>query len=437
MDLEGAPLEFDPEDLPCSSDMVDGGGRGGKVVDKHQKWITVGYRTPPALQDSTMVLKNSKWDKKAKYKYMKKHDILPSKKKDSEEDVQRPKWSSKKKTVDTKDKIVLEDSEDEWDSDVDDALINHFYPQLSENEELTIEHKIKIKQQILKNLEEQEDEQGEDTSDKDEQEPDDIYLGSEENKQKEMQDESKPPVKFNLQEFINNLDVKPKKNRKMLSNKMSDNFLEEYGLSSYKDLNRTTDDYNDVYVKKQQEKLKTNINYIPNETLDGFVIGQSSLDVVGTKATTKSHIRNLTEEEKQEDEERQKLVRQEQRNKLIKKRFDETRQQQTKAKVLDINNFNNEDSSQLAYLNEKITRDDGSRQTDLDDDLDVLLGSGSKSKMGSDKPGNADNFDDFMNTLSIDDNKSSKTQKLGQPLTKPKIEANKDLDFLDDLLGGA
>lgn len=89
-----------------------------------------------------MVLKNSKWDKKAKYKYLKKHNILPTNK-SNDNDTPSAKWSSKKKSINntTTTGIILDDSDDEWDSDIDNALINHFYPQLSENDELTIEQK--------------------------------------------------------------------------------------------------------------------------------------------------------------------------------------------------------------------------------------------------------------------------------------------------------
>lgn len=352
-----------------------------------------------------MVLKNSKWDKKAKYKYMKKHGILPKKNKNDNEENQglsRPKWSSKKKTIDNQEKIILEDSEDEWDSDVDEALINHFYPQLSENEELTIEQKIKIKQQILTDIaQQQEQEENSDSHDEKEEELDGIYLGSEENKHEEMKSESKEPAKFNLQEFMDNLEIKPKKNRKMLKNKMSDNFLEDYGLTSYKDLNRNQDDYNDLYIKKQQEKIKSSINYIPNDKLDGFVIGESTVSMINDKSkpnNTKSDIRQLTEEEKQQDEERQKLVEQQLFYNNIRNKFDDVQQQKKpKAKIIDINNFNNND---LGKLNDKISKDRAT--TDLDSDIDFLLGIEGKSNESADTAGNS---------------------------------SKKELDFLDELLG--
>ncbi|KAL6451880.1 hypothetical protein SBY92_003188 [Candida maltosa Xu316] len=352
---------------------------------------------------------------------MKKHDILPKKKSESTEDTVRPKWSSKKKTVDNKDKIVLEDSEDEWDSDVDEALINHFYPQLADNDELTIEQKIKIKQQILNSLQEQENEE-------------------EENKVAEMKQDS---AKFNLQEFINNLDVKPKKNRKMLNNKFSDNFLEEYGLSSYKDLNKTTDDYNDMYKKKQEEKLRTNINYIPSDRLDGFVIGESKLSPVNTKSRDerKSNIRQLTEEEKTQDLERQKLVEQDNFYKSIKKKFDSdsTHKKSSANKLLEINNFNSNDANQLAYLNERLTRNDNSKPTtNLDDDIDTLLGiKGPKSETKPQSNVVSNNFNDFMSELNINDTPTtgSNRAKQDKPIVVKPIDNKKDLDFLDDLLG--
>ena len=121
-----------------------------------------------------------------------------------------------------------------------------------------------------------------------------------------------------MEEFINNLDIKPKKNkRRLLHNKISDNFLEEYGLSSYQELNRNVDDYNSIYEKKQKELLtRNNLNNIPIEKLDGFIIGESSLiDKINTtdksKNIKKSNIQILTNDEKQKDIDRQKLIEQE------------------------------------------------------------------------------------------------------------------------------
>lgn len=88
------------------------------------------------------MVQSNKWDKKAKFQYMKKHGILPA---PSENTFLTPKWSSKKKK-ERKPTIQLTDSDDEWDSEVDEALINHFYPELDSSDELTLQQKVKLKQ---------------------------------------------------------------------------------------------------------------------------------------------------------------------------------------------------------------------------------------------------------------------------------------------------
>ncbi|KGR16221.1 hypothetical protein I503_03446 [Candida albicans SC5314] len=420
-----------------------------------------------------MVLKNSKWDKKAKYKYLKKHNILPTKtEKDNANTTPSTKWSSKKKPIDNHTTgVTLEDSDDEWDSDIDDALINHFYPQLSENDELTIEQKKKIKSQILANLdkdnEEEEKEKEKEKEGKEsientiEDELDGIYLGSDDtNKLKEL----KPNIngadsKFDLEEFINNLDIKPKKNkRKLLHNKISDNFLEEYGLSSYQELNRNVDDYNSIYEKKQKELLtRNNLNNIPIEKLDGFIIGESSLiDKINTtdksKNIKKSNIQILTNDEKQKDIDRQKLIEQENFYRQIKNKFnnndDNVNKSNKLGKILEINNFDNNDVDQLAYLNNKILQNDNSKATTtLDNDLDLLLGISSDGKDDVDKVESNvkqqdDNFDTFINKLTINDkDETFKNEQHQSKLSFDKVNKKqnqndaKDLDFLDDLLG--
>ncbi|EER35449.1 predicted protein [Candida tropicalis MYA-3404] len=113
---------------------------------------------------------------------------------------------------------------------------------------------------------------------------------------------------------------------------------------------------------------------------------------------TKSDIRQLTEEEKQQDEERQKLVEQQSFYNNIRNKFDDVQQQKKpKAKIIDINNFNNND---LGKLNDKISKDRAT--TDLDSDIDFLLGIEGKSNESADTAGNS---------------------------------SKKELDFLDELLG--
>lgn len=293
-----------------------------------------------------------------------------------------------------------------------------------------------------------------------EDELDGIYLGSDDtNKLKEL----KPNIngadsKFDLEEFINNLDIKPKKNkRKLLHNKISDNFLEEYGLSSYQELNRNVDDYNSIYEKKQKELLtRNNLNNIPIEKLDGFIIGESSLiDKINTtdksKNIKKSNIQILTNDEKQKDIDRQKLIEQENFYRQIKNKFNNNDDNVNKlnklGKILEINNFDNNDVDQLAYLNNKILQNDNSKATTtLDNDLDLLLGISSDGKDDVDKVESNvkqqdDNFDTFINKLTINDkDETFKNEQHQSKLSFDKVNKKqnqndaKDLDFLDDLL---
>ncbi|KAI5955131.1 hypothetical protein KGF54_001692 [Candida jiufengensis] len=363
-----------------------------------------------------MVLKNSKWDKKAKYKFMKKHG-LSNKPPTDQSQIVTPKWSTKKQGTSDKNKIQLEDSDDEWDSDVDEALINHFYPQLNTDEELSLEHKIKIKQQILRDLE-NEDQSGDEEIDDDEEneeeeELDGIYLGE----KKEAVKEKAP--KFNLEEFINNIDRKPK-NKKLLKNKMSDNFLEEYGLESYDQLSRKKDDYNDIYnekiKKKQNEKMFSKLNEFQEFEL-------------GKEKPKESNIRTLTEDEKQEDLKRAKLIEENKFYQEIKRKFEDKKPQRNK--ILDINNFRG-DESQLSYLNEKIAREEG--KDTFEDDIDQLLGRDTDQKEININDDD-DDVTEMLNNLNMKSKPKQQNQlKQNQPQQKPNLTNNNDIDFLDSLI---
>ncbi|KAG7665274.1 uncharacterized protein J8A68_001330 [[Candida] subhashii] len=374
-----------------------------------------------------MVLKNSKWDKKAKYKYMKKHGIAPSKPTPMASETSHSKWSSKKQ-IDSNEP-TLEDSEDEWDSDVDEALINHFYPQLADSSgELSLEQKIKIKKQILQELEENNEGAEEEGEGVEGEELDGIYLGSKENQDQEMQ--SQKTEKFNLEEFMLNIENKPKKTRKLLSNKMSDNFLEEYGLSSYSDITKQTDDYNDMYFKKLKNR---NIEQISAAELDGFVIGESSLNDNRKPAESKgAHVRYLTEEEKKQDEARNELVKQQKFYNEIKTKFDSDKKVIMKRKVIEINNFNADDESQMDALNKKLAQTDIA-SGNIDDDIDYLLGIDKNQKsQPEDNPKKVgEDFDSFFNEVTSKEDKKSNVKS-----EKPKFQFDKqeDEDFLNGLL---
>lgn len=339
-----------------------------------------------------MVLKNSKWDKQAKYKYMKKHGLTTSRPKDS---VVTPKWSGKKagKDGDAR-KITLEDSgdeEEEWDSDVDEALINHFYPQLDKGELLTIEQKSKIKQQILNDLQNSNASTELDANENEGEgeEIDGIYLGQASGGQTlkglepgqgqgqiKDQSQSNPALpqnsSFNLQDFINSIEKKPNKNKKLLKNKFSENFLEEYGLESY---NYGKDDYNKMYEERQKLNHSKNLlNELTLRGIDEYEIGKS-ID------KQKQSIRLLTEEEKEEEKRRRALMEQDTFYKEIKRKFG-AQEGNAKNKVLELNNFNSSDLSQLQRLQEKLEKGDEAPNT-LEDDLSNLLGLPIPSKDGN------------------------------------------------------
>ncbi|KAK6464113.1 hypothetical protein DFJ63DRAFT_60335 [Scheffersomyces coipomensis] len=393
-----------------------------------------------------MVLKNSKWDKKAKYSYMKKHGISSKPKNPVTEEVKK-KWSGKQVNGGNDNRIELNDSDEEYDSEVDDALLEHFYPSLGEAE-LSRDQKIKIKQQIISDLEQQEAEESDvKPEDEKEVEIDGIYLGSDENKHKEMATKDETP-KFNLEDFMANAEQqRTKKNRKLLNNKVSDNFLEEYGLSSYNDLNRNNkDDYNDMYYAKRGQR---NLNEVSSKELDGFVIGEQSIATTGNdirsnnrEQQAKINIKYLSQEETDQDKERAEKVEKEKLYKEIKRKFD-TSKPISKSKVLEINTLNNDDH--LSSINANLINNAAKEKTkisdtDLDADLDFLLGgSGSTNSKQSSSIETTTNkttdIDAFLSDLTIQDktttnDNNDSTSVKPQPKHKPN-----DLDFLDELLG--
>ncbi|KAK6454830.1 uncharacterized protein RJT20DRAFT_141881 [Scheffersomyces xylosifermentans] len=381
-----------------------------------------------------MVLKNSKWDKKAKYKFMKKHGLSNRPKEDAEDSAPKAKWSSKKSSSASQ-AIQLDDSDEEWDSDTDDALINHFYPQIGETD-LTRDQKIKIKQQILRDIENGEvDVEGTEEEDAEYEQPDGIYLGSKENEEKEMA----PPVKekFNLEEFMANLDISKPKNRKLPKNKMSDNFLEDYGLSSYGDITKKEDDYNDLFYAKRGQR---NIKDIPVSELDGFVIGEQSLSKA--KKEEVSNVRFMSEEEKQIEKERSAKAEQAKFYNAIRSKFDDSkRSSKPKGKVLEINNINASDSQQISSLNTRLVNSafrpkQHISDADLDADIDYLLYGDSKPERKVEeveKTTNSDFLDDIL-AGSKGDGIYEKEERRATSSKRVIVPPKEDLAFLDDLL---
>lgn len=398
-----------------------------------------------------MVLKNSKWDRKAKTKYLKKHGL--NKKPVSIEPEQRPKWSSKR-TGSSNQQIILEDSDSEWDSEEDEQLLNQYYPEIGK-ENLTREQKEKIKQQILQGLiEEQENRKDVDEAEGSREEQDGIYLGSEENR---IKDNSAEEQKTKLDEYVSKDPVlnKTKKNRKLPKNRMQDNLLEEYGIERYSDtVTKDIDDYNLSYYSQKERR---NIDKIPANELDGFIIGESSLVNKSKTPYQDTHtVRNLTEGEIEENAERAVKSEQNKFYNQIKTRFNVSESgPNTKSKVIEINNFNENDAGQLKNLNSKLINNNLGApavvDNELDDDIDILLGD-FKRKNEPQKVNSTpeivhhnDNIDYFLSSLNISKDQkslSSKDDNLNQNTGskqnfRPNYQEPKtlpDQDFLDDLL---
>lgn len=347
-----------------------------------------------------MVLHKNKWDHKAKISYLKKHGLTRPK----QAPQITPKWSSKK-TSETKRTINLDESDNsDWDSE-DEALINHFYPEIAE-QNIPVEQKLKIKLLIIHGLreklaeEQEKDKEGEQAEEQDD-EIDGIYLGTQPDEVIEL-----PDLESKLADFVIT-DLKPTKNRKMLKNKFLDNLLEEYGISSYKD---TVSDAN--YNKTKKE---TNVDRLTADDLNGMQIGEPEIIV-------NSNIRTLTEAEKQEHVERSKKLESAKLYEQMKKKFGDST---AKSKVLEINNFNADDQRQMDVLNLKLTQT--TEKVTLDDDLDLLLG-GSGERPSSNAVQNVD-LDSLLKMASGGNQEVTKNENQTYKVSKA------DEAFLDDLLG--
>ena len=376
-----------------------------------------------------MVLKNSKWDKKAKYQFMKKHGISTKPPSDSVK-VDRPKWSGKRKDgKPNENQIILVDSEDEdeWDSDADDALINHFYPQLGE--ELTKEQKAKVKQQILQDFSEENDMGKDLPNDKEDlegpEEIDGIYLGKEPEKEIGTSAATEfSGLSIDLQDLI-----KPNKTRKLLRPKISDNILEEYGISSYKDVLRDNSDYNDVFEAKKKDR---HLNEISAKELDGFVIGES---LSKKSKDSFNNVQYLSTDEIQVEKERAALAEKNRLFKQIKNRF-APGQEKNKSKVLEIDNLNVKDHDILANLNTKLARTDREkiRDDEVDKYLDIILdkehGASEVDTTTRDTINSPLDLDEILSALPTTTYKAPKNSH-----GTAKKPTNYDDTFLDELLG--
>lgn len=354
-----------------------------------------------------MVLHKNKWDHKAKIAYLKKHGLTRPK----PQPQITPKWSSKK-TSDTKRAIYLDDSDDsDWDSE-DEALINHFYPEIAE-QDISVEQKVKIKRQIITALRQKEADAQNDGEDADEDnqeagESEDeiggIYLGTEPEEPIEL-----PDLDSRLSDFVITDVAKPSRNRKLLKSKVSDTLLEDYGISSYKDTVKDSN-YNDV------RKQTFDFDSMTGDDLHGFRIGQQ-------ETSTTPSIRTLTEEERQEHTERSKKLESAKLYEQMKKKFGES---QARAKVLEINNFNASDGRLMDVLNKKLTQ--SADKTHLDDDLDFLLG---EQAVGDKHPAVSGDLDLLLQQATA----AAPIVETKKHETKAPAVSKLDEGFLDDLLG--
>lgn len=364
-----------------------------------------------------MVLNKSKWDHKAKIQYLKKHGLTKPKPKEQ----MTPKWSSKKSS--TQNRLILDDSDSEWDSD-DEELINHFYPEMSP-QDLPIDYKRKLKEQIKLALAAREVDDENDTKTVQEiEEPDGIYLGTKpiaedvEDDERDTETYEDDEMNFEIPDLETKLSdflilAKPQRSRKLLKNKMLDNFLEEYGIDNLQTTVKDID-YNDILKNSNKNFDKMDLS-----KLNGHRIGDSF------DKPKESHVRVLSQEEQQDHLDREKKLEHAKFYNQIKTTFGQQNEKST-SKLIEINNFNAEDERQMEALNMRLIREGQiSGQKDVDD-LDDLLGLSKDQGYANE----LDNLDDLL--------KKSRAQSESQASKKTKpatLKLHAQDDFLDDLLG--
>lgn len=373
-----------------------------------------------------MVLKDSKWDHKAKVQYLRKHGLTKPK----EEPKVQPKWSSKKQVA--RNTPLLEDSDDS-----DEEFLRLYYPQLGE--ELTAEQKEKIKEQIRADLKANQDTEPacpEDASTSEaaraaEAAPDGIYLGSEESRQEYLATKNVSQLDHYISHNMAATDVSavPKKNRKMPRNKMSEDLLDEYGLSDYQQTIKSNQDYSAPYLQRQSQR---NIDKISDLDLIGFRIGEDSIARKGSQSTGAS-IAELNDQEKEDARTRREASEQAKLYRQMKARFGSS---SGKAPTLEINNINQHDPHQMQILNSRLAQQGFADDGDLDDDLADLLGGTattgeSRKAVVNKKASNQTDIDDFLASLSVEDQRRPISSSQPKITYKP---AAVDDSFLDELL---
>lgn len=386
-------------------------------------------RKPLSLTGSlsnSMVLKNSKWDKKAKYKYKKKHGLFN---KNKELIEPRSKWSSKRAVEQAG--PILQETDSEWDSEEEDEFLNHYYPQMGETS-LTREQKKRLRQQLFQKLvDEQEEDVQESKLEGDDVEIDGIYLGD---KSKEGQ-HTEPKVHLNdylpLEPY-----TRTTKTRKMPKAKVSDNFLEEYGIENYSDtIKKDLEDYEKFHKTKQ---LNLPLNKISNEALEGFQVGKSSLAPEST--LPKTNIKMLSDKEIKESLEMRAMNKRNTFLNQMKSKFSDRASAAKSGPVLEINNINDEDREHIDFLNSKITgralsQDNG---YDYQSDIDYLLGESKEHGHSEEDNKPPEVIDELLSQINI-----SELQYTKEPETYSANDGNQtkfiahDLngqDYLDELL---
>lgn len=340
-----------------------------------------------------MVLHKNKWDHKSKILYLKKHGLTRPK---PAKEV-TPKWSGKKSAKSNQTYDPLEyDLDDEWCSD-DDALVDFFYPNVSE-QNVSVEIKKLLKKQIVNSLRARHEEEAREPETSYNEE-DGIYLGSNPPKRsagasseqshtdsephhdhvsepqltQEQLDFLPPELEAKLSEFVIS-DFSRSRARHIPQAK--DESLLEYGID---DLKKT------VKTVSYDNKKPMDFDDVDVEDLDGFRIGQDFAEFRNPQA----EVRVLSELEKGEHAERTEKSKRAQFLADIKKTFGESKH----APVLEINNFNAADDHQMKVLQSRLTTE-APQNLDLADDLEVLLGGNWKQ---DDDP--VPQEDDFLDEL--------------------------------------
>lgn len=307
-----------------------------------------------------MVLKNSKWDKQAKHKYLKKHGLLRQQQPEAPL-APTPKWSAKARPA--------ADGEDlsDWDEE-DEEILDEMFPQLG-GDSLTKEQREKVKRQILQELLEKQEQDAQAAAEAHRHQYDDgIYLGT----PAPLQQGALPEVPTTLEQFISkDISASKKTNRKLPKHKLNEDLLAEYGITLYTDTVKHGGvvEYNNLYKAKQQHRP---LSKIPTEELVGFRIGH---DQLGQSRTVEpGGMQELTEEEKRQNQQMEESSRQAAFLRSIRARFDDNKPER-RSKVLEINNLDASDRQQVDNMEKRWLKPGREEPQSEEDDLEQLLGS--------------------------------------------------------------